>query len=398
MGPTNTAIPSEYVDREQALIKHELLRAYLEKLVLIVGSSARRVGVTEVCYVDCFAGPWDVEGDSLASTSIAISLNILARCYAQLSRNQADIRIRALFVEKNDRAFKRLSDYLAGHTPAGIQAEALHGDFSELRGEILSWCGGTAFAFFFVDPTGWRTVAIDQLRPLLSRPKSELLITFVYDWINRTASMPSWQQAVQELLGEQVELGGLSPSQREDRILSTYRRNTKAAMRPTGDMSPRSAYVRVLDPAKQRPKYHLVYLTRHPRGLIEFMKISQGVEIIQRKVRAVTQDRKRAQRTGMNDMFGVESAMDGQQDRVSPEDVDRFWLDQLGQSGRQIGEAEFADMLEQTGWFPDDLQSSLVRLIDQQQVRNRDARRRRPKQPLHWQGRGEYLERTEGRR
>jgi len=56
-----------YQGREHSLIKHELLKGYLEKLLFIVG----RGGVKEITYVDCFAGPWGDESKTLEGTSIS---------------------------------------------------------------------------------------------------------------------------------------------------------------------------------------------------------------------------------------------------------------------------------------------------------------------------------------
>ena len=73
-------VPIGYEGREQALIKHLLLKSYLERLLLIIGMGGRRSGRVELCYVDCFAGPWGDESDDLANTSIAIgSLDKLRR-------------------------------------------------------------------------------------------------------------------------------------------------------------------------------------------------------------------------------------------------------------------------------------------------------------------------------
>lgn len=66
-------IPSAYEGREQALVKHALLTSYLEKLVLIIGMSAKKAGRAEICYVDCFAGPWGAPNDDLEGTSISLS-------------------------------------------------------------------------------------------------------------------------------------------------------------------------------------------------------------------------------------------------------------------------------------------------------------------------------------
>ncbi len=386
----SSVVPDHYVDREQAFIKHELLKGYLEKLFLIVGSS----GATELCYVDCFAGPWDVEDEALGSTSIALSLGKLARCRNELVKQGKAPRIRALFIEKDDRAYQRLTELLARSTPAGIQAQALHGDFLSLRDDILKWCGDRAFVFFFVDPTGWSPVTISHLQPLLVRSKSEFLVTFMYDWINRTASMPGWEGRVSDLLGEPLDLTALLPAGREQAILGAYRKNLCVAM-TKGKERPLSAYVRVLDPVKARPKYHLVYLTRHPRGIIEFMEISQGVDIIQRQIRAEMRDERRTVQTGTPDMFGPQIDVEDGTGRISPKDVEAFWLEQIGPEGRQVGEVEYAAILEMTNWFPTDLQAALVRLIKQGLVRNRDAKNPRPRRPLHWEKKGEFLERVQ---
>jgi len=69
-----SSVPPSYRGREQAWIKHQLLESYLEKLMLIVGMAAKRQGTIEICYVDCFSGPWGTS--ELESTSIAVSLSV----------------------------------------------------------------------------------------------------------------------------------------------------------------------------------------------------------------------------------------------------------------------------------------------------------------------------------
>jgi three-Cys-motif partner protein len=44
---------------------------------------------------------------------------------------------------------------------------------------------GATFAFFFVDPTGWSGFAMDNLQPILKRGNGEIMINFMYDFINR---------------------------------------------------------------------------------------------------------------------------------------------------------------------------------------------------------------------
>lgn len=46
-------MPIEYQGREQAYVKHTILRTYLQRLIMIIGRSEKVIN-----YVDCFAGPY----------------------------------------------------------------------------------------------------------------------------------------------------------------------------------------------------------------------------------------------------------------------------------------------------------------------------------------------------
>lgn len=391
MTRTAVSVPAIYDGREQAWIKHQLLESYLEKLLLIIGTSARPEGKVEICYVDCFAGPWGDDSEQMEGTSIAISMRTMAMCKQKLSKLGVDATMRALYIELDKRAFGRLSDYLQNATPAGVDAECKEGDFVALRQDILKWCGNTAFAFFFIDPKGWKTVGVPNLRPLLARPRSEFLINFMYDFINRTAAMREWQDEIAEFLDQPVEviqgLEGAPPQIRETALLSTYREGLKNALPPQrAKFRPRTAYVRVMDRDRERAKYHLVYLTTHPVGIIEFMQISQDVELIQKRVRVAKKVEIRQKESGMTDMFAeTYDNLVGDDEQASPDVVDQFWLSYLSINPRVVDEGAFADILEQQGWTPNDLQASLARLIKAGKVSNVNATNLRPKRPLHYE-------------
>lgn len=389
MTATPPTIPPAYKGREQAWIKHQLLESYLEKLVLIVGMAAKKQGSIEICYADCFSGPWGTS--ELESTSIAVSLRTLAKCRQKLAELGVYATMRALYIDRDDQAYVNLQSYLRESTPPGVQSSCRHGDFVDLRGEILDWSGRNAFTFFFIDPKGWKSIGVEKLRPLLRRPRSEFLINFIYDFINRTASMGEWQEEIAEFLGVSVkevqQLEDLSPQDRETKLLGHYRHGLKSALPPT-QKHPyvgRTAYVRVLDSKRERAKYHLVYLSSHPKGTIEFMTISHGVEAIQQRVRAQQRKDKREEETRVRDMFADEMPMTAEGlDNAS--DVDKYWLTSLRKEPTVIDEAVFADILEATDWTPQDLQASLARLITAGKIQNIDAthpRRTRPLYPEH---------------
>jgi len=90
---------------------------------------------------------------------------------------------------------------------------------------------------------------------------------------------------------------------RETAILDVFMSRLKA----TGNY-PYVTYTSILKPDAERTYFHLVYATRHWRGLEEFRRAEQGAMEVQERVRFDVRQNIRAQRTGMNDMFsGSES-------------------------------------------------------------------------------------------
>lgn len=324
-------IPDAYRGREPAYIKHRLLEAYLEKLFLIVGMSANRIGVTELCYIDCFAGPWGDDSADLGSTSIARSLAILESCRRKLEQLGKKLTVRALYIEKDRNAYARLDDYVRNHSPEGVSASARHGDFLDLRPDILDWCGSGSFAFFFVDPTGWSAVSTTVLAPLLQRPHSEFLITFMYDFVNRTAAMADYRRQISELLGAAPDVDGLPPRAREKALLDLYRANLKARTPSLPAWPARSAYFFVQDRTRNRTKYHLVYLTSHPRGVIEFMRISEKLEPVQKRIHAETKQRARIERSGQQELLSDAENIDVSEGHASSADVEAYWRSRLSE-------------------------------------------------------------------
>ncbi|MEX3969702.1 three-Cys-motif partner protein TcmP [Paraburkholderia caribensis] len=225
-------VPTEYDGREQAFVRHELLRHYLEKLIMIIGTSARRVGQVEICYVDYFSGPWGADGEGLEGTSISLSLGILSHRRAALAKLCVVATVRALYIEKSRRAFKRLEAFLATYTPEGIATRALNGDFLELQQEILHRCGSGTFTFFFVDPKGWKEIAPEKIAQLVRRPRSEFLINFAFNNINRTVSMAAWRDEMRQLLGASVAVDDLEPAGRETALANAYRRALAGCITP----------------------------------------------------------------------------------------------------------------------------------------------------------------------
>jgi three-Cys-motif partner protein len=382
---TQNLISDAYVGREQAAIKHNILEKYLEKLTAILSVSRLNF---EFTYIDCFAGPWPVDPTQMHTTSIAISLRVLEQCKKAIEERGGRATIRALYVEESDSAYPYLKKFLNENTPDGIVSHSIHGEFVESRQAILDWVGNAGHAFFFIDPKGWTEVKVKTLTPLLVRLRSEFVINFMYDFINRTASMEQMAPEMEELIGEPVA-DLMTERNREDSLSGAYRKNLKKQLPNSNrDYPARSAYVKILDPHKNRTKYHLIYVTTHPKGIIKFMETIEAADELQDLVRAKIRDDKKVQKTGMQDLFAEdEPYVDDSSLKANEPVIDEFWLRHVG-TERIIDEAGFADILEETHWFPSELQASLSRLILKKKIQNLDAPKPRPKRPLHFEERG----------
>lgn len=377
-------IDDTYKGREHSLIKHELLKGYLEALLSIVGIS----GVKKFAYVDCFAGPWGGDKKSLAGTSIAISLEILAHVRDTLTKAHGihGLEFRAIYVEALKKRYTRLSEYLGKNCPNGIQCHALHGDYSELQDEILKLCGDQSFAFFFVDPKGWLDVGVPKLARLLRRPKSEFLITFMYDFLNRAIGMADYRDQVSLMLGQLEEkdydqLDRLSPTDRAEWVVRRYREQLKAVMGPDGRLPPRAFHADVLHKAKERVHYHLVYLTRHHKGIVKFAEASEKVDSLQKVVRA----QKKLDSSEQRSLFSAEELVKHEADNMADlEGVKSYWLAHLTDQPVRYDEIRLADMLEETGWLTRDFQDAFRELQSEKKVENLDGSPRRTKRPIHF--------------
>jgi three-Cys-motif partner protein len=256
-----------YKGREQTYIKHLFLEQYLETVAYHIGFSN-----SEFVYVDCFSGPWRAADEDLGDTSIRIALDRLNSVRKGLAERAKHPVIRAIFVEKSPAAFTALEQVLQEHQ-GEVKTTALQGTFEENISRILDLVGST-FAFFFVDPTGWTGFAMDNLRPILQRSKGEVMINFMYDFINRFLN---FQSAAHE---ESLDLCFGTPEWRKIRAAADRERAAVALyvkqVRSTGGFR-YATFTRILNPLQDRAYFHLVYATRNPKGIEEFRDVERRV-------------------------------------------------------------------------------------------------------------------------
>jgi three-Cys-motif partner protein len=172
---------SDYTGREQSYVKHVFLETYLERLAHKIASK-----YPNVVFVDGFAGPWQSANEKLEDTSFGIALNALRRAKASWKERGHDVRMFAFLVERDRNAYRKLVQVPVRFPDIAIKT--YEADFLAVLPEILKDMPQGAFAFFLIDPKGWR-IPLAELRPMLSRPNSEVIFNFMFEFINRAANI-----------------------------------------------------------------------------------------------------------------------------------------------------------------------------------------------------------------
>lgn len=288
-----------YIGREQTLIKHYILRHYLERFAHIVGSYWN-----SITYIDCFSGPWKARSQELKDTSFSIALEELkkARDTHKKLQPEKELTLRCFFLEKNVQAYAKLKMFAESIDPNIAEIQHKNGELENSVSDILNFIKQGSFPFIFIDPTGWTGFAMDVIRPLLRLKPGEVLINFMTGDIKRFVDSPEDQtrESFKQLFGSenfQDKLRGLSKEDREDAMVEEYMRN----LRREGNFNYVCSAI-VLHPEMDRTRFHLIYGTHHLRGVEVFKKVEKSGMKLQEETRAKTRQRRRKEKTGQGEL------------------------------------------------------------------------------------------------
>lgn len=287
----------DYKGREQAYVKHVLLEQYLQALVHKTASV-----YPHIVYVDGFAGPWQSANENHEDTSFGIALRALRTAKAAWKGIGRNVKMTAILIEKSPTAFKEL-EKLPPKFP-DVQIISQKGDFVGLIPTILSKIPKDAFSFFLLDPKGWR-IPLNTIEPLLARPNSEVLFNFMFEFINRAASIddPAVVAGLNELLPSgnwRQRLNQTTTSdQRKEVLIDAF---TQCILQ-AGNFR-HVCETTILRPDRDRPLYSLFYGTRHDRGLEVFRDCQVKALEAQAATRAATKVDKAEAKSHQTEMFG----------------------------------------------------------------------------------------------
>ena len=237
-----------------------------------------------------------------------IAISVLQDAQHQIQERTGIRRtIRCFFSENDPDAFSQLDKAVAPfhHPDSGFEIETFEGKFEDATNKINAFIGAT-FPLIFIDPTGWTGYPLEKIKPLFSRPKCEVLINFMYDFINRFAASadPEIITSFAPILGGEDWPNRLDPSiPRGPAVERLFRDTLKRECGLEFVVS-----TKIDKSTTERPHFFITYGTKSAEGLKAFRQIEYDALRQHAKSRAYAAERKREERSKTASMFADHEA------------------------------------------------------------------------------------------
>ena len=298
---------ANYEGREQAYVKHHFLANYVELLVMKVTSR-----YDSFAYVDGYSGPWKNTDEDFADTSFGIALKAMRNARETWKeRKGREIQMSAILVERDPKAYERLQAIREQYPE--IRIKTINGTFADEVPTILAAIPSRAFSFVLIDPKGWK-IDMQKVQPLIRRPDCEVLLNFMFDFVNRfaTCSHEGVIDGLRRLLPGTPWEARLGAIDKDDAAAPAARKLVLVdAIRETIGKLGGYPYVMetpVLYPLRDRTFYSLVYATRSSVGVEVFRDCQAKTLGAQDDMRSAKKDQMRSIKSGMDDLLaGVDT-------------------------------------------------------------------------------------------
>lgn len=246
---------------ERTEAKHHIIKEYLNAWLPIMASYEERI-----VYLDGFSGPGEYKGGEEGSPILAIK-TALDHKYEKIKETE----IVWLFSEKRKDRLEHLKDKINEiDLPEKWSYQCFNNTFEETTNEIFKVLdeqnSRLAPALIFIDPFGFTGFTMNQIEKYMENRKCEVIITFMYEAINRFLSHPNEKQKenFDKLFGSQewrsiTHIEG-DPKKRNEKIRQLYKNQLESEAN--------IEFVRSFELRRgNRPSYYLYFGTNNIRGL-----------------------------------------------------------------------------------------------------------------------------------
>lgn len=313
-----------YSGREQTQAKHFILKRYLQELAFKV------LTFQDITYVDGFSGPWESKTENFSDSSFMIAISVLLDAQKRYrDRTGINRKIRCFFSETAPAAFAQLEQAVAPfHKPdEGFEIKTYCGNFEDAVSTIQSFIG-TSFPLIFIDPTGWTGYPFDKIKPLFAPPKCEVLINFMYAFVQRFVHSDDKEtiNSLDPILGgpgwRDCLDGNLERGPAAEKL---FRETLKSAGNFEFVVS-----TKIDKSTSERPHFFITYGTKSLAGLKAFRDTEYDVLRQHEKNRANAVERIRQERTSTLDMFA------GHQAAIQEATIDELVREQMDLASEEL--------------------------------------------------------------
>ena len=208
--------------------KHLVLENYLQAWLPIMTKWNERV-----LFIDAFAGPGEYAKGEPGSPVIALQA-LIDHDFRHRMQNQIIFQ----FIEMDRKRSHHLKEVLVKlekDLPKNCSYSVVNSTFDETLTNALDQLdlereGNLPPAFVMIDPFGVSGVPMNTIGRILQNPKSEVFVSFMYDWINRFREHPNFKRNLDELFGcSEWELGVelMENEERKNFFHGLYRKQLK---------------------------------------------------------------------------------------------------------------------------------------------------------------------------
>lgn len=186
--------------------KHQVLRAYLDGWIPVMGHQALRVRPSgqrpRLLLIDGFAGPGRYAGGEPGSPLIMIESLLTHRSFGEF----AEVDFKYLFIEHDVDRARHLEQEVRnlGQLPPNVSVSIRHGEFESLFSELIEPIlekGNPPPIFAFIDPFGYSSASMSTTGRLLDFPRCETLFFLPMSFIHRFVGREGQDAALTSLSG-----------------------------------------------------------------------------------------------------------------------------------------------------------------------------------------------------
>lgn len=154
-----------------------------------------------VLYIDGFAGPGSYTGGEDGSPLI-----VLKSARDHHARPKSEVAF--IFIEKDEKRFDHLLqtiEQIKPTLPHNFRVHCIRGTFDDQMTEVLNGIdqerAKLAPSLVFIDPFGFSHTPFRTVNRIMQNPRCEILVTFMYEEINRFLAYPDHAETYDQLFG-----------------------------------------------------------------------------------------------------------------------------------------------------------------------------------------------------